>query len=463
MTARERVGGDGRDPVDRLGQLLGRRDQQLVVAGRDDPLVVRETCRRSGASAAPPADLEADAGVGERDLDGGARRPARRSACASRRPSCAARSPAACPPRLRAARPRPVRADGRRWRRCAGVRRRRPAHGRRCRSGSSGSPRSRSRTGCGRSGFLSSPAARAKRWLETLVAHGREVVGRQAGQIEGAAAGAQGDLGARSRCARSPPALPSGSLRTTSYRVCAGAVVAPGWLTSASAWLDHREVESVAVRPSAPSLRLELDVGQDRDGRAPLDHALHMAKRLQQGCALDGQLHAPRQLRLLRGRSPACPPGASAGAATARARSARRDAGPYHQWLERAAKKAPGAAAGRRLSRGAAGAASRCPRSAPRRSARNSSILRIACITVVWSRPPNLRPISGSERGVSCFARYIATWRGRATARARRADCMSARRMLVVLGDSPLDLFDGHPALVRAQQVLQARPAPCRA
>ena len=29
------------------------------------------------------------------------------------------------------------------------------------------------------------------------------------------------------------------------------------------------------------------------------------------------------------------------------------------------------------------------------------SILRTACSTVVWSRPPNLRPISGSERDVS--------------------------------------------------------------
>ena len=39
----------------------------------------------------------------------------------------------------------------------------------------------------------------------------------------------------------------------------------------------------------------------------------------------------------------------------------------------------------------------------------SSSILRTACITVVWSRPPNLRPISGNEREVNCLARYIAT------------------------------------------------------
>jgi hypothetical protein len=37
------------------------------------------------------------------------------------------------------------------------------------------------------------------------------------------------------------------------------------------------------------------------------------------------------------------------------------------------------------------------------------SIFRTACRTVVWSRPPNRRPISGSERSVSALARYIAT------------------------------------------------------
>ena len=61
---------------------------------------------------------------------------------------------------------------------------------------------------------------------------------------------------------------------------------------------------------------------------------------------------------------------------------------------------------------------------------RNSSIRLTACMTVVWSRPPNLRPISGNDREVSCLAKYIATWRGRATARARRAECISEIRML---------------------------------
>src|ERR1700761_716899 len=39
----------------------------------------------------------------------------------------------------------------------------------------------------------------------------------------------------------------------------------------------------------------------------------------------------------------------------------------------------------------------------------NASILRTACRTVVWSRPPKRRPISGSERSVRVLARYIAT------------------------------------------------------
>ena len=44
----------------------------------------------------------------------------------------------------------------------------------------------------------------------------------------------------------------------------------------------------------------------------------------------------------------------------------------------------------------------------------SSSIRRTPCMMVVWSRPPKRRPISGSDRLVSCLHRYIATWRGRA-------------------------------------------------
>lgn len=40
---------------------------------------------------------------------------------------------------------------------------------------------------------------------------------------------------------------------------------------------------------------------------------------------------------------------------------------------------------------------------------RSSSTFFTACMTVVWSRPPNFRPISGNDREVSCLDRYIAT------------------------------------------------------
>src|SRR3984893_4418940 len=47
-------------------------------------------------------------------------------------------------------------------------------------------------------------------------------------------------------------------------------------------------------------------------------------------------------------------------------------------------------------------------------------IFRTAWRTVVWSRPPNSRPISGSERGVKSLDRYMAIWRGRTTPAGRR-------------------------------------------
>src|SRR5262249_1012518 len=58
------------------------------------------------------------------------------------------------------------------------------------------------------------------------------------------------------------------------------------------------------------------------------------------------------------------------------------------------------------------------------------SIFRTACNTVVWSRPPKRRPISGSERSVSVLARYIATCPARTTFALRREDRRSARLTL---------------------------------
>ena len=43
-----------------------------------------------------------------------------------------------------------------------------------------------------------------------------------------------------------------------------------------------------------------------------------------------------------------------------------------------------------------------------RRSAMRVRIFRSACITVVWSRPPNCCPIFGSDKSVSSRHRYIA-------------------------------------------------------
>ena len=57
---------------------------------------------------------------------------------------------------------------------------------------------------------------------------------------------------------------------------------------------------------------------------------------------------------------------------------------------------------------------------------RRASMRRTACSTVVWSRPPKRRPMSGSERVVSCLASHIAAWRGRATDRVRRSEIRSA-------------------------------------
>ena len=58
-------------------------------------------------------------------------------------------------------------------------------------------------------------------------------------------------------------------------------------------------------------------------------------------------------------------------------------------------------------------AVSSCTRLYTDRSSRIiPSIFAFACITVVWSRPPNSLPIFGSDESVRARERYIATWRG---------------------------------------------------
>lgn len=79
-----------------------------------------------------------------------------------------------------------------------------------------------------------------------------------------------------------------------------------------------------------------------------------------------------------------------------------------------------GDASRRGVSAKSAANAERCQASRERRSISTSSAIwpsivfsssmrRTPCITVVWSRPPKRRPISGRLRLVSCLHRYIAT------------------------------------------------------
>ena len=60
----------------------------------------------------------------------------------------------------------------------------------------------------------------------------------------------------------------------------------------------------------------------------------------------------------------------------------------------------------------------------------SSSILRQACSTVVWSRPPKASPISGRLCSVNSFESAIAICRGRAMVRVRRLESSSATRIL---------------------------------
>ena len=75
----------------------------------------------------------------------------------------------------------------------------------------------------------------------------------------------------------------------------------------------------------------------------------------------------------------------------------------------------------------------RSPRRVRNRCAPEFSIFRTACNTVVWSRPPKRRPISGNDRSVNSFARYIATCLGRTTLAVRLDDKRSARLTLYCL------------------------------
>ncbi len=86
-----------------------------------------------------------------------------------------------------------------------------------------------------------------------------------------------------------------------------------------------------------------------------------------------------------------------------------------------------------------------------RSAAFSSSIFLTACITVVWSRPPNLRPISGQRAGGELLAqihRHLARPRhGAGAARGMHV----GEADVVMLGDPLLDLVDGDAAVIGAQ------------
>ena len=188
----------------------------------------------------------------------------------------------------------------------------------------------------------------------------------------------------------------------------------------------------------ASVLRVTLEVEVGRSGSARLlrprtrcesgivlrrsTTAVNVAERLQQLCALDGDLHYPNPPQLICGPRPLQKrPRAQCWRVLGDARrgDSRVADSEQRKFLSLVAYSP---AISRRLAGGPrriphswAGASAVRPRPPAPTLPTNSSILRTACRTVVWSLPPNRRPISGSERSVSVFDRYIATWRGRTT------------------------------------------------
>ena len=67
----------------------------------------------------------------------------------------------------------------------------------------------------------------------------------------------------------------------------------------------------------------------------------------------------------------------------------------------------------------------------------------------VWSRLPNLRPISGSEREVSSFARYMPIWRGRTDRPVAPSRQQVAAVHTVMLRYRAQDVVDAHPPWLR--------------
>ena len=75
-------------------------------------------------------------------------------------------------------------------------------------------------------------------------------------------------------------------------------------------------------------------------------------------------------------------------------------------------------------------------------AAMRADVRRQACSTVVWSRPPNWRPIAGSDSPVSSRARYMATWRGHAMRAVRAGERSSSVERPKCVAGGGLDLGD---------------------
>src|SRR6516164_8049679 len=215
--------------------------------------------------------------------------------------------------------------------------------------------------------------------------------------------------------------------------------------------VDHFDIKVSRFQRKLGAVAVQQHVGKDRNRIAAFDHAMDMAQRLQQFrtlyCDFHREIHEGSRNADNKGGAPQGFRQAQPG----------RRAGLFHAFLQAltldceqpglASVLASGAASVLVLSPCAQSlrsvlAISPCDQSWSWRlsdsiSSANAlslparfSIFRTAWSTVVWSRPPNRRPISGSDRSVKTFAKYIATCRGRTTLAVRRDDSKSARLTL---------------------------------
>jgi hypothetical protein len=186
--------------------------------------------------------------------------------------------------------------------------------------------------------------------------------------------------------------------------------------------LDDLDIEIGRGQDEFAAPPLDPHIGQDGDRVAALDDAGDMIERLGERASFDDQTHCvilePRD-RTMRGQPPLTkrggtlppPRDASAKLTVKTVECKPRDA-------SAAASLDQSLSSFFRSSTSSRKDGSPCM---------SCSILRIACSTVVWSRLPKRRPISGRERWVRILARYMPTWRGRTIDRLRRTPSRSLR------------------------------------